>query len=140
MISAAGGLAVYAVSHATGDRKPLWSAVTSCFLSMGAFMMLIALIALISHLLSIPPDFTWSPAELLMGLPLSRTSVFLLVFSSRLDIASLVTVYLWGRGLSTLWNIDRASGQRLVWAVYLFGILLLALPVFTAAPGTEGAL
>ncbi len=140
MVSSAAGLAVYAVSFATGERKPLWAAVTSCFLAMGAFMIMVALIALISHVLSLPPDLTWSPAELLMGLPLSRLSVFLLVFASRLDLASLVTVYLWGRGLSTVWNIDRAAGQRMVWAVYLFGILLLALPVFTAAPGTEGAL
>lgn len=140
MISSAAGLAVYALSFATGEKKPLWAAVTSCFLAMGAFMIMVALIALVSHLLAVPQEFTWSPAELLMGLPLSRLSVFLLVFASRLDIASLVTVYLWGRGLSTVWNIDRGAGQRMVWAVYLFGILLLALPVFTAAPGTEGAL
>ncbi len=54
MVSSAAGLAVYAVSFATGERKPLWAAVTSCFLAMGAFMIMVALIALISHVLSLP--------------------------------------------------------------------------------------
>jgi len=138
LISIAGGLAVYSLSLATGNRKPFWQAVTSCFMAMGAFMMMIACLSGLSYLFSLPPGFTWSPAELFLKLPLSRLSVFTVLFFSRLDAASLVSVYLWGRGLSTVWGMERKQGQRMVWAVYLFGILLLALPVFMAPPGAEG--
>ena len=139
LLSAAAGLSVFALAFALGDRKPLWPAISSSFLSMGAFMVIIAVLTLLSYLFSLPGQFTWSPAELLLDLPPTRLSVFLLLFASRLDLASLVTVYLWGRGLSTVWDVNRSTGQRMAWTVYLFGILLLTLPVFIAAPGGEGA-
>lgn len=140
LISLAGGIAVYTLSFAGGGKKPLWPAVSSCFMSMGAFMILLVLLSGLSYLLSLPLGFSWSFAELFNGLPVSRLSVFGFVFFSRLGVASLVTVYLWGRGLSAVWDLERAAGQRMVWAVYLFGILLLALPVFFAPPAAEGAI
>lgn len=139
LLSAAAGVAVYALSYALGNRRPLWTAVSSSFLSMGAFMVSVAILTLIAHLFSLPVQFTWSPAEFLFNLPETRLSIFFLLFAARLDLASLVTVYLWGRGLSAVWKMDRSTGQRLAWTVYLFGILLLTLPVFIAAPGGEGA-
>lgn len=139
ILSAAAGLAVFALAYALGEKKPLWPAITSSFLSMGAFMAVIAVLTLISYIFSLPGQFSWSPAEFLTSLPATRLSVFLVLFAARLDLASLVTVYLWGRGLSTVWDTDRNTGQRLVWTVYLFGILLLTLPVFIAAPVLEGA-
>ena len=139
ILAGAGGLAVYALMYALGDRKPLWPAVSSCFLSMGAFMILVGALTFISYILSLPPGFTWSPAELFEGVSATRMGVFLFLFSARLDLASLTTVYLWGRGLSVVWNTDRSTGQRMAWAVYLFGILLVTLPVFIAEPGVEGA-
>lgn len=139
LLSAAAGVAVYALAYALGNRKPLWPAVSSSFLSMGAFMVLVALLTWFSHVLSLPLQFTWSPAEFLFDLPETRLSIFLLLFTARLDLASLVTVYLWGRGLSAVWKTDSGTGQRMAWTVYLFGILLLTLPVFIAAPGGEGA-
>jgi hypothetical protein len=138
ILASAAGLAVYILSFAIGGRKPLWPAVTTSFLSMGAFMLLVAFLALLSYLFSLPPGFSWSPAEGMLNLPVTRLSVFVVVFSSRLDIASLVTVYLWGRGLSTGWDESTDFGQRLAWTVYLFGVLLLTLPVFIAPPGGEG--
>jgi len=138
ILASAAGLAVYILSFAIGGRKPLWPAVTTSFLSMGAFMLLVAVMAFLSYLLSLPPGFSWSPAEAMLNFPVTRLSVFAVVFSSRLDIASLVTVYLWGRGLSTGWDESTNFGQRLAWTVYLFGVLLLTLPVFIAPPGGEG--
>jgi len=138
ILASAAGLAVYILSFAIGGRKPLWPAVTTSFLSMGAFMLLVAFLAFLSYLFSLPPGFSWSPAEGMLNLPVTRLSVFVVVFSSRLDIASLVTVYLWGRGLSTGWGESTDFGQRLAWTVYLFGVLLLTLPVFIAPPGGEG--
>ena len=138
LLSAAAGVAVYTLSYALGNRKPLWPAMSSCFLSMGAFMIMIALLTLMSHLLSLPLQFTWSPAEFLFDLPGSRLSLFLILFAAKLDLASLATIFLWGKGLSEVWNVDSGTGQRLAWTVYLFGILLLTLPVFIAAPGGEG--
>jgi hypothetical protein len=139
ILAGAGGLAAYALAYALGERKPLWPAVSSCFLSMGAFMILVGVLTFISYMISLPPGFTWSPAELLGGVSATRLGVFLFLFSARLDLASLTTVYLWGRGLSVVWNTDRSTGQRMAWAVYLFGILLVTLPVFIAEPGVEGA-
>jgi len=139
LLSAAAGVAVYALAYALGNRKPLWPAVSSSFMSMGAFMVSVGVLTLFSHLLSLPLQFTWSPAEFLFNLPETRLSIFLLLFTARLDLASLVTVYLWGRGLSTVWKVDSSTGQRMAWTIYLFGILLLTLPVFIAAPGGEGA-
>ncbi len=138
ILASAAGLAVYILSFAIGGRKPLWPAVTTSFLSMGAFVFLVAVLAFLSYLLSLPPGFSWSPAEAMLNLPVTRLSVFTVVFSSRLDIASLVTVYLWGRGLSTGWDESTNFGQRLAWTVYLFGVLLLTLPVFIAPQGGEG--
>lgn len=138
ILAAAAGLAVYVLSFALGGKKPLWPAIASSFLSMGAFMVLVALLALIAYLLSLPAGFSWSPAEGMMGLPVTRLSVFLVLFAARLDLASLATVYLWGRGLSVGWNETANFGQRLAWTIYLFGILLLTLPVFIAPEGAEG--
>ncbi len=138
ILASAAGLGVYILSFAIGGRKPLLPAISSSFLSMGAFMMLVAFLALLAYLLSLPEGFSWSPAEGMMGLPMSRLSVFLILFAARLDVASLLTVYLWGRGLSVGWNETTSFGQRLAWTIYLFGILLLTLPVFIAPEGAEG--
>ncbi len=138
VLASAAGLAVYVLSFALGGKKPLWPAITSSFLSMGAFMILVALLAFLAYLFSLPTGFSWSPAEGMMKLPVTRLSVFIVLFAARLDIASLATVYLWGRGLSTGWNETAGFGQRLAWTVYLFGILLLTLPVFIAPEGAEG--
>lgn len=138
LLAAAAGVAVFILSYALGSRKPLWPAISSSFLSMGAFMVMVVLLTLLSFAFSLPGSFTWSPAEFLVSLPGTRLSVFLFLFAARLDLASIVTVYLWGRGLSVVWNIDRGTAQRMVWTVYLFGILLLTLPVFIAAPPGEG--
>jgi hypothetical protein len=107
-------------------------------MSMGALMILLVLLSGLSYLLSLPLGFSWSFAELFAE-PESRLSVFAYIFFSRLGVASLITVYLWGRGLSTVWDLERGPGQRMAWAVYLFGILLLSLPVFFAPPTAEGA-
>ena len=138
ILAAAAGLAVYILSFAIGGRNPLWPAISSSFLSMGAFMLLVALLSSLAYLFSLPVGFSWSPAEGMMGLPMSRLSVFLVLFAARLDLASLATVYLWGRGLSVGWNKDTVFGQRLAWTIYLFGILLLTLPVFIAPEGAQG--
>lgn len=138
ILASAAGLAVYVLSFALGGKKPLWPAITSSFLSMGAFMVLVALLAFLAHLFSFPEGFSWSPAEGMTGMPATRLSVFLFLFAARLDLASLATVYLWGRGLSVGWNETEGFGQRLAWTIYLFGILLLTLPVFIAPEGAEG--
>ena len=138
ILSSAAGLAVYVLSFDMGGKKPLWPAIASSFLSMGAFMILVALLAFLAYLFSFPAGFSWSPAEGMTGLPATKLSVFLVLFAARLDVASLVTVYLWGRGLSVGWNETASFGQRLAWTIYLFGILLLTLPVFIAPEGAEG--
>ncbi len=138
ILACAAGLAVYVLSFAMGGKKPLWPAVSSSFLSMGAFMILVALLTSLSYLFSLPAGFSWSPAEVMTGMPVTRSSVFLVLFAARLDLASLVTVFLWGRGLSVGWNESTSFGQRLAWSIYLFGILLLTLPVFIAPAGAEG--
>jgi hypothetical protein len=140
ILASAAGLAVYALSFALGGKKPLWPAVASSFMSMGAFMLTIAVLTAVSHLLSLPSGFTWSPAEAMMNMPLTRLSVFTILFASRLDLASLVTVYLWGRGLSVAWGETKDMGQRFAFTIYLFGILVITLPVFIAPPGAEGGL
>jgi len=138
ILASAAGLAVYALSFAVCGKNPLWPAVASSFLSMGGFMLMIAVLTGLSHVLSLPSGFTWSPAEAMMSMPVTRLSVFIILFASRLDFASLVTVYLWGRGLSVAWGESGSLGQRFAWTVYLFGILVLTLPVFIAPPGAEG--
>lgn len=138
ILASAAGLAVYILSFAIGGKKPLLPAISSSFLSMGAFMILVALLAFLAYLFSFPAGFSWSPAEGMTGLPVTKLSVFLILFAARLDLASLATVYLWGRGLSVGWNETTSFGQRLAWTIYLFGILLLTLPVFIAPEGAEG--
>ena len=138
ILASAAGLAVYILSFAMGGRKPLWPAISSSFLSMGAFMMIGVTLAFLAFLFSLPSGFSWSPAELMTGLPVTRLSVFLILFAAKLEPASLITVYLWGRGLSVGWGETTDFGQRLAWTIYLFGILLLTLPVFIAPQGAEG--
>ena len=140
ILASAAGLAAYILSFALGGKKPLLPAIASSFLSMGAFLIVIAILALLGLVFSLPGGFTFSPAEFMMNLPMSKISVFSILFASRLEPASLITVYLWGRGLSVGWGETVSYGQRLAWAVYLFGILLLTLPVFIAPSGAEGVL
>ena len=140
ILASAAGLAVYILSFALGGKKPLLPSIVASFLSMGAFLIVLSLLALLGFVFSLPVGFTFSPAELMMNLPMSKLSVFLILFAGRLDPASLITVYLWGRGLSVGWGETISYGQRLAWAVYLFGILLLTLPVFIAPSGAEGVL
>ncbi len=137
ILASAAGLGVFILSFALGGKKPLWPAITSSFLSMGAFMIVVTLLVFITSLFRLSPDFSWSLAEF-MGLPSSRFSVFLYLFFARLDLASLVSVYLWGCGLSVGWKETSSFGQRLAWTIYLFGILLITLPVFIAPTGAEG--
>lgn len=132
ILSGAAGLSAWALSHALYRRKTLFHAVLSAFLSMGAFMILIALLTMISYILGLPGTFTWSPAELMTGLPENRMTVFLILFAARLDLASLVTVHIWGRGLSAVWDEPPDRGSGIAWTVYLFGILLITMPVFLA--------
>lgn len=139
ILACAGGLGVYALSYALGERNPLWPAIASCVLSMGAFMIFIAFLTLVSNILSLPPAFTWSPAEAVPEMPETRLALFLLLFLSRIDLASAATLYLWGTGLAKLWEKERSFGVRMTCTVYLFGLLMITLPVFLAAPGSEGA-
>ncbi len=138
ILAGAGGVALYALSYALGYRKSLWHAVSSCILSMGAFMIMIALLTLLSDLFSLRSDFTWSIAEFFSGIPESRLSVFLILFLARLDLASVVTVFLWGKGISSVWELKGNTGTRMAWTVYLFGLLMITLPVFLSASGSEG--
>jgi hypothetical protein len=138
ILASAAGLAVYILAFATGGRRPLWPAISTSFLSMGAFLVIAAVLALINYLFNLPQGFSWSPAEIMFNFSVTRLSVFTVLFFSRMDVASLATVYLWGRGLSIGWNESTSFGQRMAWAVYLFGVLLLTLPVFIAPQGAEG--
>jgi hypothetical protein len=138
-VSFLGGVSVYILTMATGEKKPLMPAVYSCFLAMGPFVAVAVVLSSAGVLAGLPEGFSWSPAELLTWLPPGRVSLFLLVFTSRFDIASVITVSLWGRGLSSLWSIGAGRGPRLAWTVYLTGMLLLALPVLVSTFDGEGA-
>lgn len=132
-----GGAAAWAVARALGERFAILPGIQATFMSMTVWVLGFAALVWVSRIAGIPPGFSWSPAEIAWRLPASPAGVFLFIVLLNLDIPSLVTVFIWGRGLAAVWGTDPSLGMRLAWAVYLFAVLLQALPVLLNQGGSE---
>lgn len=130
------GLTAFGVVYAVEGRKVgrLTDYLTSSMLSQSAYMMTGAVLIVLVNILDVPPD---ARLNLSILVPVdtpdpSRLHVFLFRFLESLDIPSVACLLLWGSGLSAMAERDRTWGLRLVFSVYLLGILLISLPVMFA--------
>ncbi|OPL17857.1 MAG: hypothetical protein AVO35_08240 [Candidatus Aegiribacteria sp. MLS_C] len=130
------GLTAFGVVYAVEGRKVgrLTDYFTSSVLSQSAYMLSGAVLVVLVGLLDVPPD---ARLNLSILVPVdtpdpSRLHVFVFRFLESLDIPSVVCLLLWGTGLAAMTGRDRTWGLRLVFSVYLLGILLISLPVMFA--------
>ena len=132
-----GGLATLGAAYASGYKGNFWAHLKSSSLSQGAYVIAALFVASISMLLSTPPGFSWSAASFFNTSLVnpSRLYVFAYIFLSHLDLSSVVSVTLWGLGLSSLLDKPFSFGLRMTWFVYICGILLISMPVLAAASG-----
>ena len=132
-----GGLATFGAAYAAGVTGSLPAHLKSASLSQGAYVLTAFLLAVISTVLSLPAGFNWSGAMLFDTTVLnpSRLYVFAYLFGSHLDLPSMVSVSLWGIGLSVLLGRPVSFGLRISWFVYICGILLISMPVLITASG-----
>lgn len=136
-MAALGGAAVWALARALGEKFSVMPGIKSAFMSMTVWVLGFAALVWVSRIAGIPPDFSWSPAEFAWRLPANPAGMFFFIVLLNLDIPSVVTVFIWGRGLSAVWGTDPSFGMRLAWAVYLFAVLLQAVPVLFNPGGSE---
>lgn len=136
-VASLGGAAVWALARAQGERHGVLPAIQSAFMSMTAWVLCLAALVWVSRIAGFPPGFSWSTADLAPGLPSSPLGAFIFIVLLSLDIPSVATVFIWGRGLSAVWGTDRSFGIRLVWAVFLLAVLLQAAPVLVNQAGSE---
>ncbi len=136
-VAALGGAAAWALARALGERFSILPGIQSAFMSMAVWVLGFAALLWVSRIAGIPPDFSWSPAELVWRPPANPAELFLFIVLLNLDVPSVVTVFIWGRGLSAVWGADPSLGMRLAWAVYLFAVLLQAVPVLMNQGGSE---
>ncbi|MFO7627336.1 MAG: hypothetical protein R6V62_08775 [Candidatus Fermentibacteraceae bacterium] len=136
-MAALGGTAAWALARALGEKFSILPCIQSTFMSMTVWVLGFAALVWISRVAGIPPGFSWSLAELAWRLPVNPAEAFFFIVLLNLDIPSVVTVFIWGRGLSAVWGTDPSLGMRLVWAVYLFAVLLQAVPVLLNQGGSE---
>lgn len=136
-VAALGGAAVWALARALGEKFAILPGIQAAFMSMTVWVLGYAALVWVSRAAGIPPGFSWSPAELAWWLPVNPAGVFFFIVLLSLDIPSVVTVFIWGKGLSAVWGTDQSFCMRLVWAVYLFAVLLQAVPVLMNQGGSE---
>lgn len=137
VVAALGGAAAWALARALGERFSVFAAIQSAFVSMAAWVLGLAALVWVARIAGMPPGFSWSPAELAKGLPASPAGIFIFIVLLNLDIPSVATVFIWGKGLSAVWGTEPSFGIRLAWAVFLFAVLLQAVPVLANQGGTE---
>lgn len=108
--------------------------LTSSILSQSAYMLSGVTIVLLVSILGISPGARLNLSVLVpVGtMDPSRIHVFLFRFLENVDVPSVVCLILWGTGLSAMLDRERSWGIRLVFSVYVLGILLIALPVMFA--------
>lgn len=108
--------------------------LTSSILSQAAYMLSGVTIVLLVSILDISPGTRLNLSVLVpVGtMDPSRIHVFLFRFLENVDLPSVVCLVLWGMGLSAMLDRERSWGIRLVFSVYVLGILLIALPVMFA--------
>ncbi len=136
-VAALGGAAAWALARAMGEKYAVLPGIQSAFMSMTIWVLGFAALVWVSRIAGIPPGFSWSPAEFAWRLPANPAGMFFFIVLLNLDIPSVVTVFIWGRGLSAVWGTDPSLGMRLAWAVYLFAVLLQAVPVLFNPGGSE---
>ncbi len=129
LLAALGGAAVWGIARALGEKARLLPAMYSAFMSMTVWVLCVALLMWVQRPAGLPPGFTWSLGELAAWLPGSQAGAFVFIVLLNLDIPSIATVFIFGRGLSAVWGAGPSFGIRLAWAVYLFAVLLQAVPV-----------
>lgn len=108
--------------------------LTSSILSQSAYMLTGVTIVLLVSVLGISPAVRLNLSVLVPAgtMDPSRIHVFLFRFLENVDAQSVVCLILWGTGLSAMLDRERSWGIRLVFSVYILGILLIALPVMFA--------
>ncbi len=133
----AGGLATFGAAYAAGMKGEFPAHMKSAALSQGAYIITALTLALISLALSLPSGFSWSAAAFFDTTVLnpSRLYVFVFLFASHLDLPSIVSVSLWGAGLSALLGRSVSFGLRMTWFVFVCGLLLISMPVLLQGAG-----
>lgn len=137
IVAALGGVAAWALARALGEKFAILPGIQATFMSMTVWVAGFAALAWVSRAAGMPSGFSWSPAEFAWRLPVNPAGVFFFIVLLNLDIPSVCTVFIWGKGLSAVWGTDTSFGMRLAWAVYLFAVLLQAVPVLMNHGGSE---
>ncbi len=130
------GLAAFGLTYAIEGTRVgrATDYITSSMLAQGAYMLVGMLVLLLVTLTDLPgavrldlsalvPTDTADP---------SRLHVFAFRFLAGIDLPTVVTLYLWGTGLSAIMDRPRSYGLRLCSSVYLAGLLMVSMPVLFA--------
>jgi hypothetical protein len=129
LLASLGGAAAWGLARASGSRVPLVPGMQSAFMSMTVWVLGVSVLMLLSRAFGISSGFSWSAGELAGPLAGTRAGLFLLLVLVNLDIVSIATVFVWGKGLSSVWGTSPSFGIRMAWAVYLFAVVLQAVPI-----------
>lgn len=136
LIAVIGALAAFGIVFAVETKKAgrIVDFMTSAMLSQSAYMLTGVFLVVIVSLLKIPPSVRLNLAVFVPvdTLDPSRIHVFLFRFLDSIDIPSVVSLFLWGTGLSVLLGREKVWGIRLCFSVYIIGVLLISLPVMFA--------
>jgi hypothetical protein len=133
----AGGLATFGAAYAAGAKGGFLSHMKCSALSQGAYIMIALTLALFSLVLSLPAGFSWSAAAFFDTSIMnpSRLYVFAFLFASHFDLPSVISVSLWGAGLSALLGSSVSFGLRMTWFVFICALLLISMPVLLQGAG-----
>ncbi|MBN2586880.1 MAG: hypothetical protein JXA64_10430 [Candidatus Fermentibacteraceae bacterium] len=129
-------LTAFGVVYAVEGRKVgrLTDYLTSSILSQSAYMLIVAVLTLLVTVMELSPA---TRLNLSIFVPVdtvdpTRIHVFMFRFLESVDIPSIACLTIWGAGLSAMLERNRSWGIRLVFSVYILGILLISLPVMFA--------
>jgi hypothetical protein len=131
------GLAVWGVEKATGGRLDPMAAMASAGLAQAAFVMTAAVVTLAESLTGAPDGLLANPLLAAAGYGGGAPRLVELgwLVLGNLNVPSLVSLLLWGLGLSSMLGRPAGWGIRTVGLVYLAGIALTTFPALMAPRG-----
>lgn len=131
------GLAVWGVEKAIGGRLDPMAAMASAGLAQAAFVITAAVVSLAESLTGAPAGLIASPLLAAAGVGGDAPRLMELgwLVLGNLNVPSLVSLLLWGLGLSSMLGRPAGWGIRTVGLVYLAGIALTTIPALMTPRG-----
>ena len=137
MVGVTAGLAAFGVAYAVEGKKvgELRWYLSSSFLAQASYMLSATAVILLLKMVGAPPGIR---PNLSVLVPVGTAEpgmfrIFIYRLLENIDIPSVVSLSLWGTGLSAMMGRNRGWGTRLVFSIYLAGILVVSMPALMTA-------